>query len=115
MMKKRFARTFVGIVGLALIVSVLGASPALAQSTPSSPAAAPKAMNESARERRKALEEEAAQRQRRREAADQRILEAVQARDRLRADCRGQAKEQDLHLLKRFRFIRQCMASGSPR
>jgi len=114
-MNKRFARTFVGIVGLALIVSVLGASPALAQSTPSSPAAAPKAMNESAHERRKALEEEAAQRQRRREEADQRILEAVQARDRLRADCRRQAKEQNLHLLARVRFIRQCMASGSPR
>jgi len=114
-MKTRFARTFVSIVGLALIASVLGASPALAQSTPSSPAAAPKAMNESARERRKALEEEAAQKQRRREEAGQRTLEAVQARDRLRADCRRQAREQNLHLLKRVRFIRQCMSSGSPR
>lgn len=114
-MKKRFALTLAGVVGLAVIASVFGTSLAPAQSVPSSVTAAPKTVNESARERRKALEEEAAQRQRRREDWHKRTLEAVEARDRLRADCRRQAKEQNLHLLKRVRFIRNCMASGSPR
>ena len=99
----------------AVIASVFGASLALAQTTPSGTTAGPKTVTESAREKRKALEEEAAQRQQRREEWDKRTLETVQARDRLRADCRRQAKEQDLHLLKRVRFIRNCMASGSPR
>jgi hypothetical protein len=114
-MKKRFALTLAGVLGLALIVSVFGASLALAQSVPPSTTDAPKTVNESARERRKALEEETAQKQQRREAWEKRTLEAVEARDRLRVDCRRQAKEQNLHLLKRVRFIRNCMSSGSPR
>jgi hypothetical protein len=99
----------------AVIVSVFGASLAFAQSTPSGTAVAPKTVNEPAAERRKALEAEAASKKQRRKEADQRALEAVEARDRLRADCRRQAKEQNLHLLKRLRFIRKCMAGGSPR
>jgi hypothetical protein len=99
----------------AVIVSVFGASLAFAQSTPSGTAAAPKTVYESAGERRKALEAEAARKQQPREEADKRALEAVEARDRLRADCRGQAKEQNLHLLKRLRFMRKCMSGGSPR
>jgi hypothetical protein len=59
--------------------------------------------------------EQSAQKQLRREEWDKRTLEAVEVRDRQRADCRRQAKEQNLHLLKRVRFIRTCMASGSPR
>ena len=98
---------------LAIIASVLGTSLAFAQSTPPSTTAAPK--HESARERRKALEEESAQKQRRREEWDKQTLEAVEARDRKRSDCRMQAKEQSLHLMKRVRFIRKCMASASPR
>jgi hypothetical protein len=100
---------------LAVIVSVCGASLALAQPAPSSTMVAPKTAIESARERRKALEEEAAQREQRREEWHKRTLEAVEARDRLRADCRRQAAAQNLHLLKRVRFIRKCMAGGSPR
>jgi hypothetical protein len=69
-------------------------------------------VNEFTREKRKALEEEAAQKQQRREEWDKRTLETVEARDRLRADCRRQAKEQDLHLLNRVRFVRKCMAGG---
>ncbi len=114
-MKKRFALTLARVVGLAVIVSIFGTSLALAQSIPSTTTVAPKTVNESAREKRKALEAETAQKQQRREEWDKRTLEAVEARDRLRADCRSQAKEQDLHLLKRVRFIRKCMASGSPR
>ena len=98
---------------LAVIASFPGTSLASAQSTPPSTIAAPK--HESARERRKALEEESAQKQRRREEWDKRTLEAVEARDRKRTDCRMQAKEQSLHLMKRVRFIRKCMASASPR
>jgi len=98
----------------AVIISVFGASLALAQTIPSGTTAGPKTVNESTREKRKALEEEAAQQQRRREEWDKRTLETVEARDRLRADCRRQANEQNLHLLKRVRFIRKCMASGSP-
>jgi hypothetical protein len=98
---------------LAVIASVLGTSLAFAQSTAPSTAVSPK--HESAHERRKALEEESAQKQRRREEWDKRTLEAIEARDRKRTDCRMQAKEQNLHLMKRLRFIRKCMASGSPR
>jgi type IV secretory pathway VirB10-like protein len=98
---------------LAVIASVFGTSLAFAQSNPPSTTVAPK--HESARERRKALEEESAQKQRRREEWDKRTLEAIEARDRKRTDCRMQAKEQNLHLMKRLRFIRKCMASGSPR
>jgi hypothetical protein len=97
----------------ALIASLFGTNLMLAQSTPPSTTVAPK--HESARERRKALEEDGAQKQGRREEWEKRTLEAVEARDRLRADCRRQAKEQNLHLMKRVRFIRKCMASGSPR
>ena len=98
---------------LVIIAGVFGTSLALAQSTPPSTAVSTK--YESAHERRKALEEESAQRQHRREEWDRRTLEAVEARDRKRADCRMQAKEQNLQLMKRVRFIRKCMASGSPR
>jgi hypothetical protein len=99
----------------ALVASLFGTHLVLAQSTPPGAAVAPKAAHESARERRKALEEDSAQKQARREESEKRMLEAVEARDRLRADCRRQAKEQDLHLMKRVRFIKKCMASGSPR
>jgi hypothetical protein len=98
---------------LAVIASVFGTSLAFAQSTPPNTAVSPQ--HESARERRKALGEESAQKQRRREEWDKRTLEAIEARDRKRTDCRMQAKEQNLHLMKRLRFIRKCMASGSPR
>jgi hypothetical protein len=97
----------------ALVASFFGTNLVLAQSTPPGAAVAPK--HESAREKRKALEEDSAQKQGRREQWEKRTLEAVEARDRLRADCRRQAKEQNLHLMKRLRFIRKCMASGSPR
>jgi hypothetical protein len=100
-------------LALALIASFFGANLVVAQSTPPGAAVAPKP--ESARERRKALEKESAQQQGRREEWEKKTLEAVEARDRKRADCRRQAKEQDLHLMKRVRFIRKCMASGSPR
>jgi len=39
------------------------------------------------------------------------MLEAVEARDRMRADFRRQAKEKNLHLIKRVRFFRNVMAS----
>ncbi len=97
----------------ALIASLFGANLVLAQSTPPSTTVAPK--HESARERRKTLEEDGAQKQGRRDEWEKRTLEAVEARDRLRADCRRQAKEQNLNLMKRVRFVRKCMASGSPR
>jgi hypothetical protein len=100
---------------LVLIAGILGASPALAQPAPPSTSAGPNMVGESARERRKALEAETAQKQLRRDAWNQRALEAVEARDRKRADCRRQAKEQNLHLMKRVRFVRKCMSSASPR
>jgi hypothetical protein len=99
----------------ALVASLFGTNFVLAQSTPPGGAVAPKAAHQSAREKRKALEEDSAQKQGRRDQWEKRTLEAVEARDRLRADCRRQAKEQNLHLMKRLRFIRKCMASGSPR
>jgi hypothetical protein len=98
----------------AVIASVFATSLAFAQSTPSGPAVAPNPMSETARERRKALEEETAQKQHRREEWNERTLEAVEARDRKRADCRRQAKEQNLHLMKRLRFVKKCMSGGSP-
>jgi hypothetical protein len=101
-------------LAFAFIAGVFGTSLALAQPAPSGTVVAPKPVNESAGARRKALEEESAQKQLRREEWNKRTLEAVEARDRKRADCRRQAKEQNLHLLKRVRFIRKCMASGSP-
>ena len=97
---------------LAIVASVLGTVFALAQPAPSNITAAPKAMNESFGERRKALEQGAAQKQKRLEEWDKRTLEAVEARDRKRAECRRQAKEQNLHFMKRVRFIRMCMAGG---
>jgi len=99
----------------AVIASVFGASLALAQTAPSGTTAGPKTVTESAREKRKALEAEAAQKQQRREAWDKRTLETIEARNRLRTECRKQASEQNLRWLKRARFIRNCMASGSPR
>jgi hypothetical protein len=94
----------------AIVTSILAASLATAQPVPPSTSAAPKTMKESAAERRRALEEEAIQRQNRIQEWDKRTLEAVEMRNRKRADCRRQASEQKLHLLKRVRFIRRCMA-----
>lgn len=86
---------------------------AFAQSIPSSTTITPKTANESASERRKALEDKAALKQKRLEEWDQRTLEAVEARDRKRAECRRQAKEQNLHFMTRVRFIRKCMSGGA--
>lgn len=97
-----------------LVASLSATSLVFAQPVPSGAAAGPKTMSHSARERRKALEEESVQRQRRREEWSDKTLQAVEARDRKRADCRRQAKEQNLHLMKRVRFVRKCMASASP-
>jgi hypothetical protein len=96
-----------------LVASLSGASLSLAQPAPSGTGVGSKAVSESARERRKALEEESAQKQRRRDEWSEQTLRAVEARDRKRADCRRQAKEQNLHLMKRVRFVRKCMSDGS--
>jgi hypothetical protein len=98
-----------------LVASLCGTSLALAQPAPSGTGVGPKTARESARERRKALEEESAQKQHRRDEWSEQTLQAVEARDRLRADCRRQAKEQNLHLMKRVRFVRKCMSDGSQR
>jgi hypothetical protein len=102
-------RFFPSCLVLAVLASIVNASAALAQSTQAGNAAASKNIVESSRQKRKALEDESAQKQRRREEWDQRTLEAVEARDRKRADCRKQATAQNLHLMKRVRFIRRCM------
>ena len=98
-----------------LVASLCGTSLALAQPAPADTGAGSKPVSQSARERRKALEEESAQKQRRRDEWSEQTLQAVEARDRKRADCRSQAKEQNLHLMKRLRFVRKCMSDGSQR
>jgi hypothetical protein len=97
---------------VAIVTSILATSLATAQPVPPSTTAAPKTMKESAGERRRALEEEAIQRQNRLQEWDKRTLEAVETRNRKRADCRRQASEQKLHFMKRVRFIRKCMSGG---
>src|SRR6185436_10677555 len=101
-------------LSLAVIVSVLDPSFALAQSAPSNTTVVTKPVKKSASDRRKALDEETAQKQKRLEESDKQALEAVEMRNRKRADCRKQASEQKLHYMKRVRFIRKCMSSGSP-
>jgi hypothetical protein len=98
---------------VAIVMSILATSLATAQSAPPGTGAAPKTMNESAGERRRAIEEEAIQRQNRIQAWDKRTLETVETRNRKRADCRRQASEQKLHFMKRVRFIRKCMSGGA--
>ena len=97
----------------AIVLSILAASLATAQPVPPSTSVAAKTMKESAAERRRALEEEAVQRQNRIQEREKRTLEAVEMRNRKRADCRRQASEQKLHLIKRVRFMRKCMAVGA--
>jgi hypothetical protein len=97
------------LVLLAGIVAASLCSASFAQA-PSSDRGIRNSANERAREKRKALDDAAMEKQKRREEQDQRTLELVEARDRKRADCRQQAKEQGLHWMKRVRFIRQCMA-----
>jgi len=67
--------------------------------------------NESAAERRKALEKEQGERQQRLEASEKKALEAVEARNRKLAACRKLANDQHLHWLKRRNFLKGCMAS----
>src|SRR5260221_5442368 len=98
---------------LAIVASSLAIGLATAQSVSPGTSATQKTMNESAGERRKALEEDAIRKQRRLEEEDKRALEAVEARNRKRADCRRQANEQNLHFMKRVRFVQKCMSPAA--
>jgi hypothetical protein len=97
-------------VAFAIAFCFCGGCTVFAQQTaPTNVSNAPKTMKESAAARRKALENAEAQRQKRSEAWDQRTQETIEARDRKRNECRKQAREQNLHWMKRVRFVRKCM------
>src|SRR5262249_18433211 len=93
-------------LSLAVLVCIVAADVALAQSAPTTER---KSLNETSRERRKALEDAQAAEQSKRQAWDERTREAIETRSRKRAECRQQAKEQGLHWIKRVRFMRKCM------
>jgi hypothetical protein len=97
-------------LALGILVGMLGADFALAQSAP--PASERRSLNETSRERRKALDDSQAAQQNKLRDWDQRAQETIDARSRKRAECRRQAKAQRLHLLKRLRFMRKCMAAS---
>jgi len=98
-----------GFLSFAVLVCIVTADVALAQSGPTTTER--KSLNETSRERRKALDDAQTAEQNKLRAWDQRTHDMIEARNRKRADCRQQAKEQGLHWIKRARFMKKCMAS----
>jgi hypothetical protein len=96
-----------GAVAASLIAAV---PPAFAQSSGAENAAPKKTFRESSREKREKLEEQLRDRQARIKAKQEADWRAAQATQRKRNICRQRAKEQNLHLMKRRRFIKKCMA-----
>jgi hypothetical protein len=95
------------LVAGAVVACIAGALPAMAQSDSTGPK---KTFRDSAREKREKLDEQLRDRQARIKAKQEADWRAAQATQRKRAICGKRAKEQHLHLLKRRRFMKKCMA-----
>ena len=96
----------------AVIASMIAvAPPVLAQS--SGAASAPKkTFRESSREKREQLEQQQREKRARIKAKQEADWRAAMATKRKRDACKKQAKAQQLHLLKRRRFLKKCMAES---
>jgi hypothetical protein len=95
----------------AVIASIIAVSPALAQSS-GTENAPKKTFRESSKQKREKLEEQLRERQARIKAKQEADWRAAQATQRKRAACKKQAAAQNLHLLKRQRFMKKCMAES---
>jgi hypothetical protein len=84
--------------------------PAMAQSSGDN--APKKTFRESAKQKREKLEEQLRERQARIKAKQEADWRAAQATQRKRAACKKQANAENLHLLKRRRFMKKCMAES---
>lgn len=107
MISKKAVRVIVALVTGLCVSLNFGLDTASAQSSAPSSSTAPV---DSARAKRKALEEAEAQRQKRVDEKHEKELQVAIARNQKRADCRKQAKAQNLHFANRLRFVKQCMA-----
>ncbi len=98
-------------VTAAVAVSLTAATPpAFAQSSGTDSAAPKKTYRQSVQERREKREEEIRERQARIKASQEANWRAAMAVKQKRAACSKRAKEQGLHLLKRRRFMKKCLA-----
>lgn len=97
------------VVAISIVGSIAIAAPVLAQSS-GSESVAKKTWRDSARENRDRIEARKRQRQERLEASQAEYLKAVEIKKTRKVACSNSAKEQNLHLLKRHRFMKKCMA-----
>jgi len=103
----RLSLAIMVVIGSLMIGSLGGASIAVAQSPDSG---AKKSMNETAAERRNAIEEKKRLRQEHLKEVEKKDIEAMEIRKRKKTECGKQAKQQKLHFLKRRSFMKKCMA-----
>jgi hypothetical protein len=84
--------------------------PAFSQAPGNGSTAAKQTFREKAAERRNAIENRKRAKQEQLKEAEERDIAAMKVRKRTKDACSKQAKAKKLHLLKRQRFMKKCMA-----
>lgn len=95
---------------LAVTCGLVVAAPAFSQAPNSGGTAAKQTFREKAAERRKGIEDKKRAKQERLKEAERKDIAAMEVRKRKKDACSRQAKAKKLHLLKRQRFMKKCMA-----
>jgi hypothetical protein len=95
---------------LAVTCGLLIAAPAFSQTSSNDSATTKQTFRQKAAERRKGIENRKRAKQERLKEAEKRDIAAMKVRKRKKDACSKQAKTQKLHLLKRQRFMKKCMA-----
>ncbi len=102
--------TFRTLLAAAIVALCIAASPAaFAQSSSTDATAMKKTYRDAARTSREKLDEKTRERQKRIAAKQQADMRMLELKRKKRDTCRKEATEKKLHLVKRQRFIRQCI------
>lgn len=107
-------RSFRSVLAAGAVVAILaaGAPAAVAQSPGTDSAAPKKTFRQSAQEKREQLEQQESRKRAHIKAKLEADRRAAQVMHRKRIACGKRAKAQHLHLMKRHRFMKKCMAES---